>query len=653
MNQLRIVMVIGLVMTACTQLPNPVPMTQLGEQQLSIAPIQIHTQAATDVPSGAFSLTQLTYDATTMTTTNTRLLTAQFSIQNNTNQSLKNLTLIAYQKTNSLSGTAFSQVTNENGNIVSSTAVAQLRPDHANLNAQMDFQVFSSQEIKDLSTQLGIPSNNALLEYGFVARGCANPACTSFKRSIDANGQGRVTIALRIPIASPSGNTAYRFAMNFFAIDESVTRITQGVNETTAQVKLRLESIPDRTNPAQIVFTKGETDVIPDEIIRSLHIANPRVDSNGGVWLPVAPARFQAFASSTSSIALSWDAVPNASSYEIQRLTGNSSYSNFSPLTSQTGTTYTDSNLTQGTSYSYRIRALFDTNFLAFRDTIWAQNYDTPNQFTGQKQVALEFHIRDIDFVYRRFAIYYAWLYRPTSAGATPKPLHIFHHGLGEYRLNCDDTPSNSCVGKLNQNLAGGTPPELIKNTNFAPEMFILSPQTDQSFDQAKSALFARTALETVRLKYPNQISQISISGLSAGTGFVVSALALNPDLYSAWGIMANRGGPAMTNAQYAVAAQKPSWHSANANVNNNGGDSGSQKALLDELLLNGGVIHSNSNPNGKIRAYVYCNISPTVRAYNDSSCTNSGGHNAWGAGYGTNNNLHTPNFWQWLLLAN
>ena len=69
--------------------------------------------------------------------------------------------------------------------------------------------------------------------------------------------------------------------------------------------------------------------------------------------IPPAPTGLTATAGN-AQVALSWSAVSSATSYNVQRSTDGV---NFAPLATSTGTSYTDLNLTNGTTYYYLVSA--------------------------------------------------------------------------------------------------------------------------------------------------------------------------------------------------------------------------------------------------------------------------------------------------------
>ena len=75
--------------------------------------------------------------------------------------------------------------------------------------------------------------------------------------------------------------------------------------------------------------------------------------------VPVAPSGVAAGATTTSSVQMNWNAVPNAMSYIVER--SNNSTGPFSNVGTPNTTTYTDNNLSAGQTYYYRIVAVNGT----------------------------------------------------------------------------------------------------------------------------------------------------------------------------------------------------------------------------------------------------------------------------------------------------
>ncbi|MDE1874931.1 MAG: peptidoglycan-binding protein [Patescibacteria group bacterium] len=76
--------------------------------------------------------------------------------------------------------------------------------------------------------------------------------------------------------------------------------------------------------------------------------------------VPSAPTGLSASSVSASSISLSWTASPTATSYKVYRSTTNSGFST-AVATGVTGTSYTDTGLTSGTTYYYEVAGVDDS----------------------------------------------------------------------------------------------------------------------------------------------------------------------------------------------------------------------------------------------------------------------------------------------------
>jgi predicted extracellular nuclease len=245
---------------ACTQAPaanptKPTPSsTVLGTVELSFDPAgarskaKVSTRAA--LPDNAASFTASTFSDFAFTATSTRYLSATFNVTNNSGADFDNLTLYAYnQAGSSLGGTAIKNLVNFGGGAITADAAAQsLLPTHAMTlptattlavdAARADFQAFKPSEVSSLQSQalgLGVLlAADNVLEYGFVARNASGG------RAIPNGGTGTITVSYRVPESSftNSGNP-YRFVSNFVLSNESVSRVTRGLDDTTSNADAR------------------------------------------------------------------------------------------------------------------------------------------------------------------------------------------------------------------------------------------------------------------------------------------------------------------------------------------------------------------------------------------------------------------------------
>lgn len=172
-------------------------------------------------------------------------LQAQFKVQNTGSTAFQNLTLYAVAKAGNIGGTAIKSITNFGGIVQSEqTRISKLVTPTHGLNVSStgatliagreDLQFFTPNEVSALQTSPawtanGFSSNDKLLGYGFVVRRCTancDTAAPTLTRSIPADSDGLVTIALKIPRSS---GTAYDFVLTFAVLDEAVTRVSRSV----------------------------------------------------------------------------------------------------------------------------------------------------------------------------------------------------------------------------------------------------------------------------------------------------------------------------------------------------------------------------------------------------------------------------------------
>ena len=172
-----------------------------------------------------------------------RYLTATFKVENQSAQTLKNLTLRAY--TANPSGTAvkelrgFPTAQDPQGPEILDSAVAQsIRPIHGTKlgngpepdPSASDFQAFAqseSQALADLARSKSL--NLQVLDYGFVVS----------PRMLEPGASGFVNIAVRLPRRFEGLPNPYRFKLGLLVTTSSTFRVSQALGETQDQALAR------------------------------------------------------------------------------------------------------------------------------------------------------------------------------------------------------------------------------------------------------------------------------------------------------------------------------------------------------------------------------------------------------------------------------
>jgi hypothetical protein len=162
---------------------------------------------------------------------------------------------------------------------------------------------------------------------------------TFFVGTPDALNIGNVRL-IRLPAVT------HGFDMNQRLIPLSFTQATGGLNVTA----------PGYANYAPpghyMLFIRNGSNNVPS-VAKIIQID----DSTPAVTAPAAPTGLTATTASSSTITLAWvDQSTNESGFKIERALGTGSFSQVGTVGPNI-TTYTDTGLTAGTSYSYRVRA--------------------------------------------------------------------------------------------------------------------------------------------------------------------------------------------------------------------------------------------------------------------------------------------------------
>lgn len=279
----------------------PVQQPKFAPKLLGAAEIRFDSGAKTAVVSFARASvgtafvpeTTLKFTPSSFTTVDTsnslRFLNATFAVSNLGAAALNNLTLVAYYRkkpgAENVNGSAFFDIQNFGGGSASAdTWALQLRPAHGMIsqnssvvvdNTHADLQIFKPSEIATLQTSAqtaglinaGGVTGETVLQYGYVARN------SSGGRSLAAGSSNNsLTVALRVPQNGDPANTAYRYSMTFLIFEDSITRVTESLDEQAAsgaatrasaisatQLEVMCGSSYSGTNPAAVFVPSVKT----------------------------------------------------------------------------------------------------------------------------------------------------------------------------------------------------------------------------------------------------------------------------------------------------------------------------------------------------------------------------------------------------------
>jgi uncharacterized delta-60 repeat protein len=246
---------------ACQQVPTQTPTSKaVGTLELTLdsqsnkASVLVHagnqTRAVQTNANVTFSA-PASLGVLTDTPNSVQYINAQFNVNNLLGTILRDVTLIAYQKTGNMGGTALKNIYNFAGSSIYATndatgiAFAQavkpvnapsvVTPSFTVNNAGADLQLLTESELTALDSaantagELSAVGGEYLLPYGFVARNGGS----SRVLNASTNNAGTINIAIQVPTSNSSAaSTGYRFTMTFVIFDAPVTtRVSESLQE--------------------------------------------------------------------------------------------------------------------------------------------------------------------------------------------------------------------------------------------------------------------------------------------------------------------------------------------------------------------------------------------------------------------------------------
>lgn len=177
-----------------------------------------------------------------------RYISFTYRVHNGSGSPLANLTLIPVVTANTTPGTPFSAVrlfdntdaaATIGPSIVPTGAVA-LGPDGKMRSLFPDaLQVFNEAEVAAISLPSGV---SGIFPYGFVVRNPATPASRTLPAASGANDFGGiVTLTYRLPLQPGSNpNDVFTVVVQMLAVQDSETRMTESIEESTDTTAVRL-----------------------------------------------------------------------------------------------------------------------------------------------------------------------------------------------------------------------------------------------------------------------------------------------------------------------------------------------------------------------------------------------------------------------------
>jgi hypothetical protein len=280
-------------LTACGQAPNPTPprvFKTLGNLEVTLDTagdasakiVNPQTRSSTPLPDNALSFTRKFSSSFDIETSNERYMSATFEVKNNSGKPINNLSLIAYnQPDQSIAGTAVKNLINFGGAAITDSSIAQgIYPAQSLKRVGIetvvdaenaDFQGFTPSDAESIAstakTNQIIRNEDTPLEYGFIARNSTNT------RIIGDGETGSVTLTLRFERPTNPITTPYKFVMTFVIVEDSIPRVTRGINETTSEAETRAYL----ASATELMLIGPDTDVPNNTAIKTVRIENAKI----------------------------------------------------------------------------------------------------------------------------------------------------------------------------------------------------------------------------------------------------------------------------------------------------------------------------------------------------------------------------------------
>ncbi len=252
-----------------------------GEAIAKLSNPALRNQSGTAFPDNALSFTRKFSSSFDIDSSNERYISATFEVKNNSGAVINNLSLVAYNQGNtSLAGTAIKNLVNFGGTEITDVKAAQsiypvqsLKRSGTELivdSENADFQGFSSDEANNIGTSARnnniIRNQDTPLEYGFVVR-------NGYSRSIGDGETGLVTLTLRFQRPSNPIQIPYRFVMTFVLTEDTITRVTRGINESTTEAETRAYY----ANASELMLIGPDADTTSNSSITTVRLSNARI----------------------------------------------------------------------------------------------------------------------------------------------------------------------------------------------------------------------------------------------------------------------------------------------------------------------------------------------------------------------------------------
>jgi dienelactone hydrolase len=215
---------------------------------------------------------------------------------------------------------------------------------------------------------------------------------------------------------------------------------------------------------------------------------------------------------------------------------------------------------------------------------------------------------------------YLEYLPEDYNSNSNKYPVVIFLHGIGERGPNTTDT---TVLSQYIQNVARHGPPQHVKNGTAFP-FILISPQLKNNYSTWPSG-YVKEVIDHCKTYLRIDQRRIIITGLSLGGGGTWVAAQDYPELFAA--VAPVCGGYNSPSKACGIASENvPVWAFH--------GDKDTVVPLSKSQTMVNAINACVPAPSPLAMLTIYAGV----------------GHNAWDYAYRTDNSLHTPNIYEWMM---